>query len=128
MAAALNQSPDLILDGPGHDLLMAWAPWARDDNIGGNGVAVGYLKPRLDRAHDGEPPRDYWIVDKIVAPHRRDRTNYWTAVAMFYLGERCLWEIAKELGPTWPEKRVMLNLVAFCALVEREFRDYNAAQ
>ena len=103
----------------GHRLLAEWAPWARDDRDGESwGQSVG---PRMPRGYHGDPPKNFFIVDKIVAPHRVERSQYWTVVAMFYLGQRPDWEIARELG--WSEQRVAFNLAAFAALVEREFKD-----
>lgn len=110
--------------GLGHDLLIEWAPWARDD---GDGERHSWaVKPRVAKGYHGDPPDNYWIVDKIVAPHRRDRSSYWKVVSAYYLGERPTWEIATQLE--WSERRVLFNLAAFCGLVEREFGDYNESR
>ena len=109
---------DLAPSGLGHELLLEWAPWARDD---GDGRASWNVKPRVDHAYWGDPPDNYWIVDKIVAPHRRDRNDYWNVVARFYLAEHEPWEIARMLG--WSELRVRTVLCVFCGVVEREFND-----
>lgn len=119
MAAVLAE---IRLEGLGHELLLEWAPWARDDNEGKHSWAV---KPRVQAGYHGDPPERFFVVDKIVAPHRRDRSNYWQVVGAFYLGERAEWEIAKELG--WSEQRVLMNLAAFCGLVEREYLDMRRA-
>lgn len=111
------------LEGLGHELLLEWAPWARDDRDGESwGQSVG---PRVARGYHGDPPKNFFVVDKIVAPHRVEKSSYWIVVSMFYLGERAEWEIARELG--WSEQRVLMNLAAFGGLVEREFRDLRAA-
>jgi hypothetical protein len=121
--AAMPDFPRDELDpsGLGHDLLVDWAPWARDDSDERHSWAV---KPRIDHGHHGTPPDEFWVVDKIVAPHRRDETSYWKAVSRYYLGERSYEEIARDIGRDWSVNRVRINLVAFCALVEREFGDW----
>lgn len=113
---------DVVLEpsGLGHELLLQWAPWARDDNEGAR--HSWSVKPRVDIGYHGDPPENFWIVDKIVAPHRRDRSSYWKVVSAVYLGERAVWEAADLLG--WSERRARMNLLAFCGLVEREWRDY----
>lgn len=105
--------------GLGHELLLEWAPWARDDSDGERHSWA--LKPRVDPGYHGDPPPNFWVVDKIVAPHRRDKSPYWLVCGAFYLGERAEWEIAKTLG--WSEQRVLMNLAAFCCLIEREYLD-----
>jgi len=106
-------------DGLGHELLIAWAPWARDDRDESHSWSV---QPRLDPGYHGDPPAEFFVVDKIVAPHRRDKTNYWHVVGRYYLGESEPRWIAKELD--WSVSRVLMNLCAFSALVEREYRDF----
>jgi hypothetical protein len=113
-------------EGIGDELLREWAPWARDDREGER--ASWSVKPRVDPGYHGDPPNNFFIVDKIVAPHRRDKSSYWKAVSAYYLGERPPWEIASLLGSSWDERRVMYNIIAFAALVEREWRDYNASR
>lgn len=122
MAAVLANENDLLIpQGLGHDLLTTWAPWARDDRDERHSWAV---KPRVMRGYWGNPPDEYWIVDKIVAPHRRDGKPHWRLVARWYLGEKSAHQISMELGrKDWPEKRVLMNLVIFCSLVEREYLD-----
>jgi hypothetical protein len=123
---AIEFTRELELHGMGHELLIEWAPWARDDNDGQR--ASWSVKPRVDPGYHGDPPDNFFVVDKIVAPHRRDKSSYWKAVSAYYLGERPPWEIASTLGPSWDERRVLYNLIAFGALVEREWRDYTAAR
>ncbi len=114
---------ELEPSGLGHDLLVEWSPWARDDSEGRHSW---HVKPRVDHGYHGDPPENYWLVDKIVAPHRRDRSVYWLVVSRWYLGEKSYAQIALDLGPHWPEKRIRLNLVCFCELVAREFLDMRA--
>lgn len=123
MAAVMSEiiKDELALEGLGHDLLEAWAPWARDDR--GEGSHSWSVKPRIDRGYHGNPPDDFWVVDKIVAPQRRDKTNAWAVVSRFYLGEQDEGMIARDL--VWSAARVRMNLLAFCGLVEREYRDWH---
>lgn len=123
--AAVMVEDSVELGGMGHDLLCIWAPWARDDNEGGHSWAMG---PRVAKGYHGDPPDEFWIVDKIVAPHRRDKSVYWNVTSRFYLGERSFTEIRIELGPSWPEKRIRFNLAIFCSLVEREYRDWKDSE
>jgi hypothetical protein len=110
--------------GLGHELLIEWAPWARDDNEGGR--HSWSVKPRVDPGYHGDPPDNFWVVDKIVAPHRRDRTVYWRCASGYYLGERNVPELAHVLN--WSEEHVLLNVIQFGALVEREWRDYTQSR
>ncbi len=111
-------------EGLGHELLLEWAPWARDDKDGER--HSWSVKPRVDPGYHGDPPANFWIVDKIVAPQRKDKTVFWRVVSAYYLGERAPWEIAKALD--WSEHRVLINLNHFAALVEREWRDYTTTR
>jgi hypothetical protein len=125
--AALPDFPrnELEPSGLGHDLLMDWAPWARDDRREGPSWSAEWSgRPRIDHEYGGDPPEDFWIVDKIVAPHRRDDTTYWQVASSWYLGEKSYSQITRDLGPQWPEKRIRLNLVCFAELVAREYLDF----
>jgi hypothetical protein len=113
--------PELEPSGLGHDLLLDWAPWARDDGDERHSWAV---KPRIDHGHHGTPPDEFWIVDKIVAPQRRDGTTYWHVASRFYLGEKSYAQITIDLGKNWPEKRVRFNLMCFAEMVGREYLDF----
>jgi hypothetical protein len=124
MAAVMREI--LQPEGLGHELLVEWAPWARDDKDGER--ASWAVKPRVDPGYHGDPPTNFFIVDKIVAPHRRDKSTHWRTVSAYYLGERPPWEIASLLGPRWDERSVMANIMQFGALVEREWRDYTDAR
>lgn len=122
--------------GLGHDLLWEWAPWARDDS---DGRSSWNVKPRLGRGYWGDPPPNFKIVDKIVAPYRaakqkllkepwevtewdRENAYWWEPVAQYYLGLHQPIEIASALG--WSELRVCTVLCLFCGQVEREFKDW----
>jgi len=128
MAAVMNDYT-LEPNGLGHDLLLEWAPWARDDNDdGARHTWSSEARENRQRGYHGDPPSNFFIVDKIVAPQRKDRTAFWTVTAMYYLGERSPYQIAKILGGDWSERRVLLNICGFGALVEREWRDYTDAR
>ena len=105
-------------EGLGHDLLLEWAPWMREDR---DGKASWSVKQRLDPSYHGDPPDRVMLVDKIVARHRLENPSYWRVTAAYYLGEKAPWQIAKDMR--WPESRVLTNLLSFCGLVEREYRD-----
>ena len=115
-----HEDEELEPSGLGNDLLVEWAPWARDDAEDRHSWSV---KPRVDHGYHGDPPDNFWITDKIVAPHRRDKSVYWLIVSRWYLGEKSYAQITLDLGRHWPEKRIRLNLVSFCELVQREFLD-----
>jgi hypothetical protein len=117
-------TPDLEPSGLGHDLLTEWAPWANDDREDRHSWSV---KPRIDRGYHGTPPDNYWVTDKILAPHRVDKDIYWRLVARWYLDGKTYDQITRDLGPSWPEKRIALSLVQICAKVEREFLDIRDA-
>jgi hypothetical protein len=117
--------PEFEPSGLGHDLLLDWAPWARDDRREEPSWSAEWSgRPRIDHEYGGDPPEDFWIVDKIVAPQRRDGTTYWHVASRFYLGEKSYAQITIDLGKNWPEKRVRLNLVCFAELVGREYLDF----
>jgi hypothetical protein len=111
-------------EGLGHELLIEWAPWARDDKDGER--ASWALKPRVDPGYHGDPPKNFFIVEKIVAPHRVQKDDYWRAVSAVYLGEKPEWSICREFG--WSRLRLKTNIIVFCGLVEREWRDYTTAR
>lgn len=119
-AVEIDVMRELEPSGLGHELLVEWAPWARDDRDGEK--ASWSVKPRVDPGYHGDPPDNFWIVDKIVAPQRRDRTTHWKVVSAYYLGEQPPWAIGQALN--WSEHRVLVNINHFAALVEREWRDY----
>jgi hypothetical protein len=104
--------PEFEPSGLGHDLLLDWAPWARDDRREEPSWSAEWSgRPRIDHEYGGDPPEDFWIVDKIVAPQRRDGTTYWHVASRFYLGEKSYAQITIDLGKNWPEKRVRFNLI-----------------
>lgn len=123
--SAVMVETDLEPHGLGHELLLEWAPWARDDNEGERKSWA--VRPRVDHGYHGDPPDRFFIVDKIVAPHRVQKDSYWKCVSAYYLGERCALEIASGM-PGWSERAVLANIIGFGALVEREFRDYTDAR
>jgi hypothetical protein len=107
-------------EGLGDELLREWAPWARDDNEGeGHSWSV---KPRIDPGFHGTPPDRFFVVNRIVASHKREQAHFWAVVSRWYLGEKPVWLICRELDrPDW----WVLQKACWCAeLVSREYRDY----
>lgn len=122
---AVPMTPELEPSGLGHDLLLAWAPWARNE---GDGQASWSVRPRIEKGYDGDPPDDFWIVEKILAPQKVLGSVYWKMAAHWYLGEKTFAQITLDLGPNWPEKRIRLNLVCLCELVAREYLDFREVE
>jgi len=120
----MTLSPELEPSGLGHDLLLEWAPWAENDRDERHSWAV---KPRIDRGYHGTPPDNYWVVDRILAPHHREKSITWRLVVRWYVDKKSYDQITLDLGPNWPEKRIRLSLVQICAMIEREFLDSRAA-
>lgn len=83
-----------------HLLMLAWGRWARCPAPGAEGTAAGYLRQRLDHAHDGEPTPEIELTEKAVAKMRAARPDYWSVVARYYLNPSQLSEseIADEVG------------------------------
>lgn len=118
VAVADDVGTDIEPKGLGHDLLEAWAPFARDD---GEGRESWNVKPRIGKGYWGDPPDEYWIVEKIVAPHRASNNDFWRLVSRRYLGEKDYWLIAKDLDK--PEWWVRSILCWATELVRREYLD-----
>jgi hypothetical protein len=118
-------TPELEPGGLGHELLLEWAPWARDERRERESWCAEWsARPRIERGYDGDAPPNFWIVDRILAPLKRDKSVYWTVCAHWYLGEESYARITEKLGRDWPEKRIRLNLVCLGELVAREYLDF----
>ena len=104
--------------GKGHDMLVEWGIWTRDDREGGASWSV---KPRLDKCTKGEPPDSVVWLDKLIAKHKLRSHNDWRVLAQYYMDDRAIWEVAKRMK--WADDRVRGLLLAFCGLVEREWED-----
>lgn len=120
MSAAIDEARTLEPSGLGHDLLLDWAPWVRDDR---DDRTSWNVKPRVSKGYQGDMPRNVQIVDKIVARQRLQNHTDWRVVARYYLDQQEVWQVARDLR--WAENRVRVRLLAVCGLVEREFRDYS---
>lgn len=124
MSAVMDDIASMQPEGFGHELLLEWAPWARDDNAeGGHSWSV---KPRVDPGYHGDPPERFFVVNRIVAEHKREQAHFWAVVSRWYLGEQPLWLICRELdrGDWW-----VLQKVCWAAeLVGREYRDYTESR
>jgi hypothetical protein len=116
----MRADTELEPSGLGHDLLLEWAPWAENDRDERHSWAV---KPRVDRGHHGTPPDAYWVVDRILAPHHRDKSITWRLVVRWYVDKKSYQQITLDLGQSWPEKRIRLSLVQIATMVEREYLD-----
>jgi hypothetical protein len=97
-------------DGWLHARLSRWAAWARCPMPGAEGTAIGYLRERLDHAHDTQPTEEIAVTDKAVAQMRVKRKDYWRVFADFYLnpGEPSEYEIARQHN--YPTERVTAML------------------
>lgn len=124
MAAALaeirTQWGKLEPEGLGHDLLLAWAPWAREDRD-----PLLYPRwaegPRVDKGYHGDPPDSVNRTDKIVARIRLEHRQYYRVIARYYLDQLLPHQMALTLGYTEGWTRTMI--LAACGLVEMRYRD-----
>lgn len=94
-----------------HMKLVAWGRWARCAMPGAEGTAVGYLRQRLDHAHEGEPTPEIELTDRAVARMKVLRPDYWGVFARYYLNpsELSEYEIAEETGRTMERVTAMLR-------------------
>jgi hypothetical protein len=81
-----------------HDRLERWGKWARCAALGESSDAAGYLRERLDHAHDTEPTAEIAITDRAVAKVKVARRDYWRVLGRYYLSDRSEYEIALEIG------------------------------
>lgn len=99
--------------GLGHDLLIEWAPWVREDR---EGSASWHVRPRVDRGYHGDMPRRVQFTDKIVARIRLEYPPYYRVMARYYLDELAPWQMKQTLQAT--EGWIRTMLLAACGLVE----------
>lgn len=122
MNAATHLPP---LEGLGHELLLEWGRWYRDDR---EGRASWAAKPRVDPGFYGTPPERARFVDKLIAKHKLKYRDDWRVVARYYLDDLAEWQIALQMrnpdGTKWAEGRVRTLLLVVCGMVEREYRDW----
>jgi len=75
--------------------LERWANWARSPSMGAPLSVVGYLKERLDIAHDSAEMTDEMVVtERAVARTKMEDKAYWRVLARYYLGRLSIVEIA----------------------------------
>ena len=100
MVARLREEPKRDEPREIHDRCVRWGAWARCAQPGAEGTAEGYLRERIDHAHDSEPTEEIVETEKAVAKMRAQRADYWSAFARYYLNPTALSEeeIAHELG------------------------------
>jgi len=123
MVAVLQEFPrstqwgKLEPEGLGHDLLLEWAPWYREDGEGGHSWAV---KPRIDRGYHGDPPERVHRVERIVAKIKVEHHAYYRVIARYYLDQLLPHQMAPILGYTEGWTRSMI--LAACGLVEMRYK------
>jgi len=84
-----------------HERLVTWAQWARCAEPGREGTSEGYLRERLDPAHDGEPTPEIQETERAVATMKLARPDYWRYFAGFYLTPpegRSEYEVSRSTG------------------------------
>ena len=106
-------------EGYGNELLQEWGAWNKDD---GEGRSSWSVKPRIDPCTAGVPPGKINLVDKILAPIKRDHRRTYAMVDHFYRREKSLWQVALEVSRS--ENEVLDTLQRVAWLVEREISDY----
>jgi len=75
--------------------LERWANWARSPSMGAPIGVVGYLKERLDIAHDSDEMTDeIAVTERAVARAKLEEKAYWRVLARYYLGRLSIVEIA----------------------------------
>lgn len=106
MVAVLMEERDWL-----HERLCRWADWARCPEPGHVGTSEGYMRERLDHAHEGEPTAEIEITDKAVGRMRVSRPDYWPVFARFYLNPAALstYEISLQIGHHEERVKAMLR-------------------
>ena len=104
--------------GLGNDLLIEYAHYARDDR---EGRASWSVKPRVDPGYHGDPPDSWYVVNRIVAQHKAENKDFWNVVSRWYLGEKPVWLIQREINK--PDWWIYSTLTWATNLVEREYLD-----
>jgi hypothetical protein len=118
MVERSTQWENLEPQGLGHELLMEWAPWSREDREGGHSW---HVKPRVDRGFHGTPPERVYRVERIVARMKIDHHNYYRVIARYYLDQLLPHQIAPNLGITEGWCRSMI--LAAGGLVEIRYKE-----
>lgn len=124
MVAAMHESHlstqwrGLEPSGLGHDLLVEWAPWVREDNEGGHSW---HVKPRVDPGYHGDPPHRVNMTDKIVSRIRMEHRPYYSVISRYYLDQLQPWQMVEMLRQT--EGWIRSMLLASCGLVELRFNE-----
>lgn len=117
MAAVMTERREP--EGYGNELLWEWGAWNKDD---GDGRASWSVKPRIGTVHAGVPPEKINVVDKILAPIKRDHKRTYAMVDQFYRREKALWQVGLAVDRSPAEVLDSLQRVAW--LVEREYNDW----
>ena len=89
-----------------HDRCLAWGAWARCVLPGESTTAEGYLRERLDHAHEGIPSPEVAQTERAVARMKVSRKAYWPVFARYYLNPTELSEEEISRLLLIPEPRV----------------------
>lgn len=76
--------------------LESWANWARSPQMGSTGSVVGYLKERIDKAHDIDMTDEIAITERAVARTKIEDKAYWRVISRYYLGRLSCVEISLQ--------------------------------
>ena len=94
-----------------HERCLRWGSWARCAQPGAEGTSEGYLRERLDHAHESEPSPEVAETEKAVAKMAVQRADYYRAFKRYYLNPTQLSEdeIADELRMSLERVNAMLR-------------------
>ena len=108
----MNQWNELKPNEIGDSLLCEWALWNRDGH-GGVSSSEGYLRERLDQAHDGNPPDEVERTEKILAKLRLEGwfQTHWRVIKHYYLGGKSVEETYRSIERTEGFTRLLLKEV-----------------
>lgn len=98
-----------------HNLCVEWANWARCAEIGLVSLSEGYMRERLDKAHDTEPSQLVALADKAIARMFVKRPDYGRVFKRYYLNptELSEYEIGLQVGHNEARVKAMLRQSRF---------------
>lgn len=89
-----------------HKLCIQWGAWARCALPGADGTSKGYLRERVDKAHEGEPTAEIALTESAIARMKIQRQDYWRYFARYYLNPTQLSEFEISNETNTPLERV----------------------
>lgn len=89
--------------------LLDWGRWARCAVPGDGSSAEGYLRERLDHAHDTGATAEIAETDRAVARVKVSRKDYWKVLARYYMTDLSEYEISLEIGHNIDRVSAMLR-------------------